>query len=576
MRVLREVVREHRQIVLLLDLAADNPLPIDDVLSRLPPSEAERVVIRATECGARPEPKGAPTDWDGCADAVGRMVDRAREAIPQDGAGYRFFVAGRAALPVFTLLGSHLSRWSMHVTVLNQRPDSTWDVIELDGAAPPEPYFNVEGLSGPPSDATGYVAVAVTSQLNVTREQMLQFGRSHGGALAGLVSANAQGKPLDSKNGPRAALQLVELMTKVKESYPNAAGVHLFVAGPATLAFMAGRAMNANVIAEAWVANFVGGVYELALVLPRRSRPERVLDQSPERAAARVAALVKLNAVVSKLQESLLADDLPVSQDSSSRARFVEKLKLLKLAPQPDGDEFELFVHEGRLALGRGLLDALAAQDDDVAERIVSLVVLHEVYHERQNLESSTYFGIGRAGFALEEVDYAADAFAAETLVRWTVRETNSDVAGTSVHVLRAVLVGIEVFDRFEQGARIERLAERRLRRYLIWHLQHVRSMTVRTLDHLAELFSQRLVAEMAPLISYLDARYEKTVSKTLPSTEIVVAVNGVLARTTPSVGYDPAQLVEALRTYKLDTVAGILKLVRDSHKPTLIPWAVR
>src|SRR3569623_3681210 len=99
--------------------------------------------------------------------------------------------------------------------------------------------------------------------------------------------------------------------------------------------------MNANVIAEAWVANFVGGVYELALGLPRRSRPERVLDQRPERAAARVAALVKLNAIVSKLQESLLADDLPVSQDNTSRARFVKKLKLLQHAHQQDGNKIK-------------------------------------------------------------------------------------------------------------------------------------------------------------------------------------------------------------------------------------------
>ncbi len=233
-------------------------------------------------------------------------------------------------------------------------------------------------------------------------------------------------------------------------------------------------------------------------------------------------------------------------------------------------------MHEGTLSLGRGLLDALAAHGAVVAARIVQLIVLHEVLHERQNLESTTFFGIGRAGFALEEVDYTADAFAAETLIRWNVRHHGAAVVEIAPQIIRAVLAGIEAFDRFEQGARIERLAERRLRRYLIWHLQHVRAMTVRTVADVGELLSARLISELAPLVSYLDGRYEKIVRKVLPTTELFIALGGVLARTAPSVAFVPVQLVEGIRTYELDAVASAIKLVRDTHKQLLIPWALR
>jgi hypothetical protein len=38
----------------------------------------------------------------------------------------------------------------------------------------------------------------------------------------------------------------------------------------------------------------------------------------------------------------------------------------------------------------------------------------------------------------------------------------------------------MQAFDRAEHGSRIGRLAERRLRRYLIWHLQLARARTIR------------------------------------------------------------------------------------------------
>ena len=542
----------------------------------LPAAHVGRVVIRATECGGRPEPKGAPPDWDGCADAVTRMVERARDAIPPDGRPYRFYVAGRAALPIFVHLGAQLSRWSMQLTLLNQRADATWDIIDVDGTAGSEPYFDVRGLGGAPSDATGHVAVVVSSQPVATDDQILQFARSQGGARAGTIRALAGGRTLDAATGPRAAQQLVEVMSRVKEAYPHAAGIHLFVAGPATLAVLVGRAINPNVIPEARVANFAAGAYELALVVPRRTSRPGPLDSSPEREAARVMELSQLRAALADLQQTIDVDDVAPTLTAEQARRFVDHVRSLAVAERPNGDSFELSVHERKMSLGRGLLDALASQDPAVAARIAQLVLIHEAFHEQQNLESTNYFGIGRAGFALEEIDYAADAFSAEALIRWQARRDNAaSVSTLATQVMRATLVGIEAFDRFEQGDRIERLAERRLRRYLMWHLQHVRAMTVDTLDDVHELLSARLVSELAPLVSYLDARYDKVVRRSLPTTELVVALDGVVARSQAGAGFDPTRLIEAIRTYDVETCMAMAKQVRDSHKHVLLRWCL-
>jgi len=61
-------------------------------------------------------------------------------------------------------------------------------------------------------------------------------------------------------------------------------------------------------------------------------------------------------------------------------------------------------------------------------------------------------------------------------------------------------LSGIEAFDRFEQGKRIEWLPERRLRRYLVWHLHRARAEAIVSEDQLWPLSGQRLVVELSML----------------------------------------------------------------------------
>ena len=81
----------------------------------------------------------------------------------------------------------------------------------------------------------------------------------------------------------------------------------------------------------------------------------------------------------------------------------------------------------------------------------------------------------------LEAVDFAADVFAlrvATSIALRRLRPSSSPAAlrDEAVAWFDAVLYGIQAFDRWQHGTPITDLADRRLRRYLTWHLQRVRA----------------------------------------------------------------------------------------------------
>lgn len=80
-----------------------------------------------------------------------------------------------------------------------------------------------------------------------------------------------------------------------------------------------------------------------------------------------------------------------------------------------------------------------------------------------------------------------------------------------------AALSGIEAFDRAEQGDHLGRLYERRLRRYLIWHLQRARALSLQNVEQAWQMLEKRLIVELAPLDGYLDERFDKLVQSPSP-----------------------------------------------------------
>lgn len=117
----------------------------------------------------------------------------------------------------------------------------------------------------------------------------------------------------------------------------------------------------------------------------------------------------------------------------------------------------------------------------------------------------------------------------------------------------------------------------RRLRRYLIWHLQLARAKTILTVGDVLRLVEDRVIAELAPLEGRLDdERGDKLVLQTRPLTELVVVVRTRLARIQRSMSFDPARLVEAVRSFDRKTVHEMMCTVRDLHADLLLPWRRR
>src|SRR5262249_7182035 len=155
----------------------------------------------------------------------------------------------------------------------NQRKDGTWDRLPVDsgeGLSIPA-VFGVTGIEGQ-HEATGRIAVFVSVMGNdAPRAAIHEYLRQRGETLAGIVQVGTPDPALiTASNVARAAQQLAETLSSLATAYPNALtrGAALFIAGPAPLAFIAGRSVNPNIIRETWVPNFASGEYQDAIALP--------------------------------------------------------------------------------------------------------------------------------------------------------------------------------------------------------------------------------------------------------------------------------------------------------------------
>jgi predicted ATPase len=122
------------------------------------------------------------------------------------------------------------------------------------------------------------LAIFVSAGLQPERERLRTFILEGGEPYAGLVEIRPrESRHLDESNAASAAEELAAHLSRIPGAFPRAQDIALFVAGPASLAFIAGRAINPNVIRSTWVANRTGvgpSGHELAFALPFRPEPE--------------------------------------------------------------------------------------------------------------------------------------------------------------------------------------------------------------------------------------------------------------------------------------------------------------
>ncbi len=565
--------------------------PSDYVLSAVPggPSKDARFLRLSGEFSTGeglPHMPADPIPFELLQSATHDLVARARS----DRADHvRWFVAGRAPLPLFAQVGFELSAWAGSVTLLNQRKEGEWDVLRVgDIETPLEPFF-VPEPSRSPSDATGRVAIFVSTLGNEPpKDAIRSYLRERSEPLSGVIGLRtAAATWLTVENAPRAAHELAQAFSAIAAEFPHCLerGIALFIAGPAPLAFLAGRAANPRIVREVWIPNHRSGEYEDAVFLPvlERSRP---LDTSEGAQRERAAVLESVGREPEFLKTMMSAEHLTVSLGGPAPVAFIEALRGLDLPPQPESESSRLSVprerspngfamkpSRGALSLGDALCDALRGETEALVRGVAAQLIVHELFHGFQSLTYGNYREIGRAGVVLEEIDYRADAFAVQALANLRAAHSGTPLVHCLREEIHRVIQGIETFDRAEQGPRLERLYERRVRRYLIWWLQLARAKRLRSIEDVEALFRCRLVVELAPLAGRLDGRGDKLVMGGRSDTALLMSVDGTFRRIDPGPNITPAAIVDYIREFRSDALAETMERVVEAYVDELVPW---
>lgn len=260
---------ETQQTVLFLDLATDNPLPEEEVFEQLPPSP-NRKVLRITNFGAQPTTRGQQwVEWRTWARAVDAMLAEAQTGHDPSRTP-RYYVAGRASLPLFAYLGLRRGKHGA-LTVLNQR-DSQWDFIPTEPAAeqPTHQRFFGEPRVIPGDSPEGQVAVFLSTGYAAPEDAIAEYLERHGEKRAATIvlETGPGSRWLSAETAGVAAAQVRELLADLRRHAPKARGAALFLAGPAPLAVMAGRSVNPHMFRPIWIPAFDANNYRDAIQWP--------------------------------------------------------------------------------------------------------------------------------------------------------------------------------------------------------------------------------------------------------------------------------------------------------------------
>ncbi|HEX7843288.1 MAG TPA: CHAT domain-containing protein [Kofleriaceae bacterium] len=351
-------------IILLLDLAAEDPVDEAMVRGCLPPEATPRV-LRLTEFGAVRCSMGMPDNWLLVLSAIERML-RAARAAERDDHG-RYWVAGRAGLPAFLYLGYRLSKRAI-VTLVDRRDAGPIDVLALDAAGPPsQPYFERSPWPRRPSYTETPLAWIVSSQNRIALEQVGGAMARRGAPSAPAVEAQAEGA-LDAASLGAALRELDDQAAGLRTWYPRSTALTVFVAGPAALAFLAGRALNPHAFPDVEVWQAGDPSYELAYETRSRRRKHIILfmPANPVR-TTRIALGEEAYDLQQELARCQYRDRFELQPQLAPRATDIHR-HLEALRPS--------VVHFS----GHGEPDGLVFHQDDGSFRAVSPDELREIF----------------------------------------------------------------------------------------------------------------------------------------------------------------------------------------------------
>lgn len=561
----------------------------EELKSELPNERDERIVLRLTEFGAphlELPPKDTLVDWSAIGRAVEALAKRVGELRAEKASPTVLYVGGRAPLPVYVHLGYLFSKFGGRQVLLNQPPGGgRWEQFDMTASnTSAERFFDrISGLPSEPSVSTGYLAISVdTAGRDTPNDVFKDFLTEEGEAVAGVVKIGSAGPRRITKNNISAVIeQLTEVLSMAPSCYRHRTGMALFVGGPTQLAFALGRSLNPTVVGGAvWLTNYRDPTYERVYALPFDAEEAPAIPAGDGDKLERRRILDTMIEGIAYLKEYLRPDHLPADVLSEEeRKQFIERLKGLRHT-SAHSDSFRLSVLRGEFTLGEGLLEAFRRSSQQQREDFAKGLMLHEVLHDFQKVRSTNHFDVGRAGVVLEQIDYAADAFALRAIMRMELdiggQREQARAREVLTRWLGGVLHGVEAFDILEQGEMMKRLSERRLRRYLAWHLQLARATTLTDASQVDELLRPALTVELAPLAGRIDTRrYEKIVTQALPNTELFCAIGGNLVREQKRPGFEPFGLVDAVRNHATPVIQAAMIALVDEHRDKLAPWAM-
>lgn len=557
--------------------------PLDDAfLDGVPPDRYQRELIstRDVRPGHIDKDTLAPVDWWGWAEAIDQVAQRAT-APRDDQRPIDLHIATQAPLPLLIQLGVRLTPWGPPAT-LHSTYGGAWYRLRTDCGVGAADYFARIPTLDRVDRTRSWIALAIDVMQGGVDDADIEDAL--GDDLGDTLHLAAPAGPLTADNAARFVGHLRDILERYPAHYPRAAGLAIFYKGPAPGAVLLGRQLNPSTHTAVRLYDFHARRsprYELAVELPRPPRPAPAVDWSDAARLRRHEAHTRIADALRALQQRLEPKHLPPAVPDAEAV--IARLARLRLDPPPrPEDAHDLFEFEasttGQVRFNAPLLDALSSDDRIDVALAAQMFVLHELYHLDQGLYSSTYHGIGRAGFVLEDVDYHADAFAIGTVIDHEVREQGPRGRANQGEIARRCLDThlriLEAFDRAEQGDRLTRLPERRLRRYLIWHLQRARLRALDGSDYSAsDVLAPRLAVELAPLAGQLDSRYDKIVVGPTEHTEMFVSLLGHLVRIKPARGYDPRALVDAIRAFDWAPIEPLMRATVDENRDLLVAW---
>ena len=258
-------------IVLWLDLAEANQQD-DASLRESVPAGAE--ILRLTEQGVAPCPEGTPIRWRPVLDGIDRLVRQARKHEKQGSC--RYWVTGRAGLPAFFYLGHRLGKMAAITFVHQARNGGPAANLPLDLELPGQaaPYLARSPSPISHTESAAPVALAVSSQKLIADSLIQDAFERLPKRLATIIHAHAEAR-FERDAVPVVVHELDELIREICAAHPMRETLSVFIAGPSSLAFLVGNAINPRACRNVQVFQYEGDRYTLAYELPHPPVPAR-------------------------------------------------------------------------------------------------------------------------------------------------------------------------------------------------------------------------------------------------------------------------------------------------------------